>query len=192
MTDITPTQEEETITTVGDREIEMLKIALKGVHDDGYVIFAPSKPATEFMGYMQQTLPTEMLMLLDPDFREKQAAGMYPELQQFVFFIVDRDADQRMWPDGRPVSRCFATQEEAMAMAQMMGLIRPEMVPQVDPVTEAIIPASMPPPVSQMVNFWWGLTQLGWFEGGGVFEWEQRDFIRLWNEYGRRMEAASA
>jgi hypothetical protein len=60
--------------------------------------------------------------------------------------------------------------------------------PQVDQMGQPITPKL---PVQSEPSFWALIVGLPRTEEDGPFIWEQRDFVRLLEAYGRRMEAAT-
>ena len=82
-------------------------------------------PATRFLFYEQQTLPEQKLMVLDPDYREKMNAGLYPPLVPVVWYVIDPQSQT-------PIAGPFADEQTATMTAGGMGLLSPEMMPQDD------------------------------------------------------------
>lgn len=141
---------------------------------------------TRFAFNEQHTLPMERLYVLDEDYRDKRNAGLYPPLAPVHYYV-----NGEIGPFGDP--------QEAMMVAGEMGLLTPEMLPSVDPVTGAQIPATMPPPITQKPSFWavlsgtsvQGLQGLPQFPSGwSLMKQASRDFKNLLETYGRKEEEA--
>ena len=207
---LAPEEEEELIIQVGDEEMELLREALKAVHDDGYIVFGPSVPAKRLAHFKTETLPNEWPMLLDPNYLEGLEAGYYPPPQEQVFFLVDGS--------GKPVPGfpAFPDEQTAIMAGLQAGLITPEMLQMQQQYQEAVmaqedpyqympkeakkqLPEHVPPPIPEepmplplmpAPNFWYGLLGLPSFDDGkdSPFHWEQRDMINLNNQLQRRLD----
>jgi hypothetical protein len=197
--EFTATERQEMIRDIVEAEIETRIEALKRTHDDGYLFFGPTTPADQLAKVMQETLPSEFLMLLDPDYIEKAQAGMYPPPLPEVWLLMDQMGQPILRPHDLPgfALKVFASQQEAVMYGQMIGLITPEMLPPVDELGNPLVddmgmplPAMMPPPVVPQGSRWSRLLTLTSYKGKGPFQWEQQDLIRLWNTWGRRQEQA--
>lgn len=210
---ITSKDWQEIIKDLSVEEIEWKLEGLKGVADEGYLYWGLGTPADALASIMKETLPSEFMMLQDPDYYEKALAGIYPPPQPDAWIVLDEK--------GQPVARphdlpgfsliVFASEEEATYYGQMIGLITPEMMqpqmqpvmdpmtgqPQMDPMGQPMM-QPMPPelPVVTMIpgtpsSRWARLLNLTTYKGKGPFHWEQARFIKLWSQWGRKLESAS-
>ena len=191
---LTPSEEEEMLVEVADREIDLLKEALKTVHDDGFLLFGPSKPAQQLSGFMTETHPNELLMLLDENYVANMDAGVYPPPTAEGWYLMGPDGKKVLRPHQVPGFQCaiFLSQEEAVQWGTLIGMITPEMMqPQIDPMTMQPIPPQLP--VQQMPSYWGLLMQLPRFDNGktGPLVWELNDLRRLWAQYGRKLEESA-
>lgn len=144
--------------------------------------------ASRFAFYQSQTLETERMYVLDPDYREKAAAGLYPELLDVLWFVID--------PAGKPLSPPLPSQEVAMYEAYTMGLLRPEMFPQQQMGPDGMpmmVPPTMPPPVGSKPSYWSMMLDLGEFpDGWSIFRVKSKDYLACMDAAGQRLENANA
>lgn len=186
---------QERIKEISTAEIEWKLEGLKGVYEDGYLYWGTGTQAANLAAIMKQTLPSELLMLQDPDYYEKAMAGMYPPPQPDAWVLVDQTGAPVERPHSLPGFKLsvFATEEEAKIYGQMIGLITPEMLqPTIDPTTGQQMPPQLPVQTLRQESpssRWARLLELTMYRGQGPFFWEAARFRHLWNAWGKKLEA---
>lgn len=144
--------------------------------------------ASRYAFYQSVTLITERMYVLDPDYREKAAMGIYPPLADVLWYVID--------PEGKPLSEPLPSQEVAMYYAQSMGLLKPEMFPQQQMGPDGMpmmVPPTLPPPVGSRPNYWGMILDLGEFPSGwSMFRAKSRDYKNCIEAAGRQVEKTEA
>lgn len=121
-------------------------------------------PPERLKQYMRDTLPEEMAMILDPEYLQKAERGEYPEPVPHIWNVL---------LGGQPVAGPFATPDQAMEAAMQLGI-----PPNPDGS----------PPVEPKNHGWSMLLQLPTRTSFVPFTYHQREFLRLLNELGSRVE----
>ena len=112
-------------------------------------------PAQRLQQYQRDTLPSEMQMLLDPNYLALNEAGRAPDPVPHVWYALY---------GGKQVQGPFATPEEAARYAMAVGLpMNPDGTPPIEPKH----------------SFWSLLMQLPTKWDWTPFEYHRKDFLHL-------------
>lgn len=144
-------------------------------HDGPPIPGRPAPPPEKLLQYFKDTLPDEMGMAMNEDYPELVDAGVAPEPAPHVWYVLAGGKEVPWFDDGTgvPKVRPFLTPEEAAYAAQQLGL-----PPNPDGT----------PPIEPHLNFWSLIISLPTNWEWTPWKYHSREFKRLFEEYGRRIE----
>lgn len=135
-----PDEQVEVLKEIADEFQETYYEDLDDLMDKGELIFGRFKPREMLQGFLEDTLPQDIPLVLDPDYIAKRRAGLAPELLAEMMI----KETERLTAEHEALTM-QAEQQAMMTGVPAMPIPPPQLPPPAPPLWPGLLPSDLAP-----------------------------------------------